>query len=81
VDFAAMNHIQSAKLPSWYTGDRWTAYAWGGGIEYRAWDGVWVRADYEYQFWRVKFFDPNAFLNPQGFTVGASYDFHHVLAQ
>lgn len=78
VDFAAMDHLKGPNFPSWYTGDTWTAYAWGGGIEYRAWADVWVRADYEYQFWRVGFTNPNSFLNPQGFTVGASYDFQHI---
>jgi len=44
-------------------------YAPGGGIEYRAYRNIWVRADYEYQIW------PHAFggtfdLDPQGVTVG-----------
>lgn len=78
LDYAAMDHIKSPRLPPWYTGDTWTSYAWGGGVEYRARRGVWVRADYEYQFWRVKFFNPNSFLNPQGVTVGVSYDFSRI---
>jgi hypothetical protein len=80
VDFSGMDHIKISTLPRWYTADRWATYAVGGGVEYRAVGNVWIRADYEYQFWRVEFFNPNAFLNPQGFTVGASYNFRHVRA-
>jgi opacity protein-like surface antigen len=80
VDFAAMDHIKNARLPSWYQGDIWTIYAPGGGVEYRVHQCIWVRTDYEYQFWRVKFFNPTSFLNPQGFTVGVSYDFNRAHA-
>jgi opacity protein-like surface antigen len=75
VNLGAMDHIKNARLPSWYQGDIWTIYACGGGVDYRVHQSVWLRTDYEYQFWRVKFFNPNSFLNPQGFTVGVSYDF------
>jgi opacity protein-like surface antigen len=80
VDYGSMNHIKISGFPSWYTRDNWTIYAPGGGIEYRAWRNVWVRADYEYQFWRADFFNTNTFLNPEGFTIGASYDFGHIHA-
>jgi len=49
----------------------------GAGMEYRAYRHVWVRADYEYQLW-AKFptsASPNFLLLPQGFTIGAMYDF------
>lgn len=75
VNFSAMDHIKDPRLPSWYQGDIWTTYAWGVGLNYRVHRSIWVRTDYEYQFWRVKFFNPNSFLNPQGFTVGVAYDF------
>jgi opacity protein-like surface antigen len=50
--------------------------ATGGGLEYRAYRSFWVRADYEYQFWLNYYFytKPPGQLNPQGFTVGVSYD-------
>ena len=53
----------------------WVEWAPGGGIEYRPFGRVWLRADYEYQDW------PNIFANgydfdPQGFTVGAVCEFH-----
>jgi hypothetical protein len=52
----------------------------GGGVDIKAFRSVWVRADYEYQFWPnfwiTKVGSPNgAALNPQGLTVGAIYRF------
>jgi len=45
----------------------------GAGLAFRAFKSVWVRGDYEYQFW-PNFFGPRA-LNPNGFTISAAYDF------
>jgi opacity protein-like surface antigen len=62
-----------------YSHDTRTDYAPGGGVEYRVARHLWVRGDYEYQFF-VYFFNHHA-MNPNGFTVGASYDFssfHHA---
>ena len=59
--------------PDQYSHDTRTDYAPGGGVEYHAWRDVWVRADYEYQFF-VDFFNHHA-MNPNGFTIGASYEF------
>ncbi len=56
-----------------YTHDSRTVYAPGGGAEYRAWRNVWLRGNYEYQFW-TNFVNHHA-LNPNGFTIGASYEF------
>lgn len=56
-----------------YSHDTRTVYAPGGGIEYRVSRNVWLRGNYEYQFW-TDFFNHNA-LNPQGFTIGAAYNF------
>lgn len=44
----------------------------GGGVEYRALGNLWVRGNYDYQFW-PSFFNYHA-LNPNGLTVGVSYD-------
>lgn len=55
-----------------YRHDTRTISSWGGGLEYRIFPQVWVRADYEYQFWPQL---PLHTLNPQGFTIGAKYDF------
>lgn len=57
-----------------------TVTSMGGGCDIRAFKSVWVRADYEYQywpnFWITKAGSPNgAPLNPQGLTLGAVYHF------
>ena len=56
-----------------YSHDTRTEYTPGFGAEYRIGHNVWVRGDYEYQFF-VNFFNHHA-MNPNGFTVGASYEF------
>lgn len=58
-----------------YTHDTFLVFAPGGGAEYRIWHSVWLRGDYEYQLWHHAFGSND--LNPQGFTIGASYDFRH----
>jgi opacity protein-like surface antigen len=56
-----------------YRHDTFGVFAPGGGVEYHAWRHIWIRGDYEYQFWHHTF-GPHD-LTPNGFTVGASYDF------
>lgn len=56
-----------------YTHDTRTVYVPGGGAEYRVFRHIWVRGDYEYQFWTD--FIHHHTMNPQGFTVGVSYNF------
>jgi opacity protein-like surface antigen len=64
--------------------DSRTILSGGGGFEYRIFQKVWVRADYEYQSWPDFFKHPataakparsSGRLNPQGFTLGAVYHF------
>jgi opacity protein-like surface antigen len=58
-----------------YSHDTFTVSAApAGGVEFRAFRHVWVRGGYEYQFWHDVFGRPQD-LNPNGFTVGLSYDF------
>ena len=53
-----------------------TVFAPGGGLLLRAYRHVWVRADYEYQFWPDLLpHDGARTTDPQGFTLGAVYDF------
>ncbi|HXR39094.1 MAG TPA: outer membrane beta-barrel protein [Terracidiphilus sp.] len=54
-----------------YSHDSRFTNAAGGGFEYRVGRHVWLRADYEYQFWG-KFLGAPEFM-PQGITVGAMY--------
>jgi hypothetical protein len=57
-----------------YSHDTRTVMAPGGGIEYRIFRQLGVRADYEYQDWGKLL---GTTLNPQGFTVGVNYSFSH----
>jgi hypothetical protein len=59
-----------------YSHDTRTVYAPGGGVNFHMFQSFWVRGDYEYQFW-PNFIHQHA-LNPEGFTIGAYYDFHDV---
>jgi opacity protein-like surface antigen len=59
----------------YYTHDSRSVIAPGGGLEYSVYRNISVRGDYEYQFW-PQLFGPHA-LNPNGFTVGATYDFRY----
>jgi hypothetical protein len=55
-----------------YSHDSRTIYAVGGGTEYRFWDGVWGRADYETQWWPKLFVKGG--MKPRGFTFSVAYD-------
>jgi opacity protein-like surface antigen len=59
--------------------DSRTVTSVGGGMEFRAARCVWVRVDYEYQFWPDMIFKnskPVASIHPQGFTAGVLYHFN-----
>jgi opacity protein-like surface antigen len=50
----------------------------GGGVEYQIFRSISLRGDYEYQFWPdIDLSRPNSthVLDPQGFTIGAMYNF------
>lgn len=70
IDFGTTNPTPGAPA---YTHDTRTVYSLGGGVDYRISHRVTARADYEYQWW-PQFLGPNA-LTPNGFTVGAAYNF------
>jgi opacity protein-like surface antigen len=55
-----------------------TVTALGGGLDYRLFGKVWLRADYEYQAWPDFYKHSNGTsgsLNPDGFTIGFTYHF------
>jgi opacity protein-like surface antigen len=56
-----------------YSHDTRAVFEPGGGADVRVWKSFSVRGEYEYQFWR-HIFGPRD-LTPQGFTIGAVYDF------
>jgi hypothetical protein len=63
IDFPSHNPL--------YTHDTYLMYAPGGGAEYRVWKTLYARGDYEYQFWRQ--YQGPRYLNPNGYTIGATY--------
>ena len=58
-----------------YTHDTRALWAPGLGFQLRTFPHVWIRADYEYQIWQQML---GKTPDPQGFTLGATYDFRHV---
>lgn len=56
-----------------YQHDTRTVFAPAGGVDFRFWNQLSVRGEYEYQFWR-QIFGPHD-LTPNGFSVGVVYDF------
>jgi opacity protein-like surface antigen len=77
LDFGVQWKIKGTNFPAWYQSDKWMAYALGGGMDVCLRKSVWLRADYEYQYWRTGWFNAYEFLNPQGVTLGIVYDFRH----
>ena len=52
-----------------------TLDVFGGGAEYHVHGNIWVRGDYEYQYWPGVFYvtKPPLSAQPQGITVGVLY--------
>lgn len=68
--------IGSIDFPSpgsTYNHDTRAVFEPGGGVDVRFWSRFSARATYDYQFWH-QIFGPHD-LNPNGFTIGAVYDF------
>lgn len=61
--------------PAGYRHDDRTITAFGAGADLHAWRTIWIRADWEYQFWPNLFGNPHS-LTPTGITLGAVYDFN-----
>jgi hypothetical protein len=74
---AGLGSIDFPPLPAsppTYRHDDRTITAFGGGADLGVGHNIWVRADWEYQFWPDLFGSPHA-LTPTGITIGAVYDF------
>ena len=54
-----------------YTRDSYSVFAPSAGVEIPVVPKVFIRAEYEYQFWK-DYHGPD-YLNPQGVTLGVSY--------
>jgi hypothetical protein len=74
VNYGAQSNIKITGFPAWYKSDKWTTFAPGAGVDLRLEKHLWLRGDWEYQFWKVMWFNDH-YLNPTGVTVGVSYDF------
>jgi opacity protein-like surface antigen len=59
-----------------YSHDSRTIWAAGGGAEYRVWNSVWARADYEYQWWPDLFVSGG--VHPNGVTFSLGYDLRTI---
>jgi len=66
IDFPAFPNFPN------YTHDTFAFYDVGGGLDYKLAQHVYLRGDYEYEWWPR--WAPNG-LTPNGFTIGANYRF------
>jgi hypothetical protein len=60
-----------------YTHDTYTVTSTGGGADLQIHDHIWIRGEYEYQWWHKY---RNDTLTPSGITVGAHWDFRRTSA-
>ncbi|HLY41317.1 MAG TPA: outer membrane beta-barrel protein [Terracidiphilus sp.] len=67
-----IGNVDFESVLPYYRKDSRIFYAPAGGIEVRAYQRLWIRGNYEYQFW-PDFFGYHT-LNPHGFTIGVFYD-------
>ena len=77
---AGLGSIDFPPLPAsppTYRHDNRTITAFGAGADIHAWRGLWMRADWEYQFWPGLFGSPHD-LTPTGVTIGAVWDFRGI---
>jgi hypothetical protein len=73
---AGEGRINFPSVNPFYTYEDSPLYSFGGGLEYRVWNNMFVRGQYEYQTW--KGFQVNAQgqekpLHPAGATLGVTY--------
>ena len=67
-----VGRIDFPSVNPFYTQENSGLYSIGGGIEYKAWRNVYLRGQYEYQWWN-DFRSGSQSLNPNGFSIGATY--------
>jgi outer membrane protein with beta-barrel domain len=68
---AGLGTIEFPSRNPAYTRDSYTVFAPSGGLEFPITRKVYLRGEWEYQFWR-QYQGPN-YLTPQGGTVGVTY--------
>jgi len=77
---AGLGSIDFPPLPAsppTYRHDNRTITAFGVGADIHAWRSLWMRADWEYQFW-PGLFGSSHDLTPTGITIGAVWDFRGI---
>lgn len=70
----AMGGIAKVDFPSvdpYYTAETAGVFSASGGLEYRAWRNIFLRGQYQYQWWEG--FRGGTGFNPNGVTFGATY--------
>jgi opacity protein-like surface antigen len=67
-----VGRVDFPDINPFYTSENSAIYSVGGGLEYKAWRNLFLRAGYEYQWWK-DFRNGSQSLNPAGFTIGATY--------
>ena len=67
-----VGRIDFPNTNPFYTQENSALYSVGGGLEYKVWRTVYLRGEYQYQWWK-SFRSGSQTLNPSGFTVGATY--------
>jgi hypothetical protein len=67
-----VGRIDFPNVDPFYTQENSALFTVGGGIEYKVWRTVFVRGQYEYQWW-PGFRSGSQSLNPSGFSIGATY--------
>lgn len=67
-----IGRIDFPSTNPFYTYENSGLYSVGGGVEYKAWRTIYLRGQYEYQWWKG-FRSGSQPLNPSGFSAGATY--------
>jgi len=67
-----VGRVDFPNTSPYYTSENSGVYSIGGGIEYKVWRTVFLRGQYEYQWWN-DFRQGSQKLNPNGLSVGATY--------
>jgi hypothetical protein len=70
--FGSMDFPGFSGLP-YYHHDTCLVTTPGAGVDIQAWQHVWIRTEYQYQFWHNAF--GPTYSNPNGFTIGAQWNF------
>ena len=68
---AGLGVIEFPSANPLYTRDTYSVFAPSGGVEVPIIPKVYLRAEYEYEYW--KNYHGDHYLDPQGVTVGVSY--------